>query len=201
MKIKIYTFQDRNKYSLHLFISIAFSFFILLSLNSCKGNVNSPSNEGNIGVIVPGVSVDGVKLGDSRQTVEAILGKPTNVGYADGIYRSWRLYSYDEGTRVNPYVKLQIFFIDTVNNYGPVDGIGIGDAYTGKTKEGIGIGAALTKVHLAYGQPVVSSVSDSILSEKYCLNQKMFEVHYEDSLITTMWMGYYIPLPQDNPCK
>jgi hypothetical protein len=159
--------------------------------------------EGGPGVIVPGLSVEGIKLGDTRETVEAKLGRPTSVGWADGLYRGWRLYSYEEGSRLQPYVKIQFYFIDNGNSYGPVDEIGIGPAYEGKTKEGVGIGSMLEEVHLVYGRPAttLSWPDQHTIADKYCLNGKKFEVHYKDSLVSVMSIGYFVPIPQDDPCK
>ncbi len=183
---------------------LLFLFLSIIFLSTCKDNITQPIDEGGPGIIVPGISVEGVKLGDTKETVEAKLGKPTSVGWADGIYRSWRLYSYAEGTRFEPHVKLQFYFIDIIdngNNYGPVDWIGIGEAYKGKTKEGIGIGTALEKVHQVYGLPEETFLSEGIITDKYCLNGKKLEIGYRDSLIIGMSIGYFMPLPEDNPCK
>ncbi|NIA31709.1 MAG: hypothetical protein GWP06_17595 [Actinobacteria bacterium] len=175
---------------------------VSLSLfNFCKKNIIEPTEMGGPGIIVPGISVEGIKLGDSRKTVEVKLGKPTSVGWADGLYRGWRLYSYAEGARHEPHVKLQFYFIDHGNSYGPVDWIGIGEAYKGKTKEGIGIGSALGQVRQAYGFPSETFLSQGIITDKYCLNGRKLEIGYKDSLVIGMSTGYFVPMPQDDPCK
>ena len=147
---------------------LLFLFLSIIFLSTCNDNITQPIDGGGPGIIVPGISVEEVKLGDTKETVEAKLGKPTSGGLADGIYRSWR---------------------------------GIGKAYKGKTKEGIGIGTALEKVHQVYGLPEETFLSEGIITNKYCLNGKKLEIGYRDSLIIGMSTGYFVPLPQDNPCK
>jgi hypothetical protein len=185
-------------------ISICVSFIGLLLSITFLSMCSPPTevDEGGPDIIVPGISVEGIKLGDSKETVEAKLGKPTSVGWADGQYRGWRLYSYEQGTRLNPIVNLQFYFIDEEGDYGPIDLIGIGSAYKGKTKMGISIGTPITKVHEFYGLPD-TCLFDQLIVDFYCINNKMLQIHYNDSLISGMSMGYFIPIPQDPlyPCK
>ena len=78
-----------------------------------------------VGIVVPGLGVDGVRLGDSRETVERVLGKPSGGGIADGVYRAWGVANYREG----PEERLDICYIETANGYGLGDMIGAGTAY------------------------------------------------------------------------
>jgi hypothetical protein len=157
-------------------------------------------DEGGPGLIVPGKSVEGIKLGDTKETVEAKLGRPTSVGWVDGLYRGWRHYTYAESSLVTR-VNLQFLFIDNGGSYGPIDEIVIGPAYRGKTKEGVSVGSALEKVHQVYGMPAKTLSSEGIIADKYCLNGKKLEVHYKDSVVTVMSTGYFVPMPQDDPCR
>jgi hypothetical protein len=172
---------------------------LTLLIGSCEDN-GVEVIEGGPGIIVPGKSVEGIKLGDSKETVVTILGKPTLVGWADGYYRSWRAYTYEEGSPVNPIMELYFNFIDNGDSYGPVDLIGIGSAYKGKTKEGIGVGSLLEKVHQAYGLPKYSiySPQSNMIYDTYCINKHMFQIHYTDSLVDACSIGYFVPLPQDS---
>lgn len=173
----------------------------LLLISSCQ-DMGVDVMEGGPGIIVPGKSVEGIRLGDSKETVEAILGTPTSVGDAFGAYRGWRLYSYEE-ERGKP--RLEFYFIDNGTSYGPLDCISIGPAYRGKTKEGIGIGSPLSKVHGVYGVPDTAFFlpDQHIIADFYCINEKKFEIHYKDSVISVCSIGYFIPMPEDpfNPCK
>jgi hypothetical protein len=69
-------------------ISLIGLFIFLLSF-ACQ-DMGVEVVEGGPGIIVPGKSVEGIKLGDSRELVEEKLGSPTSLGWADVLYRSWR---------------------------------------------------------------------------------------------------------------
>lgn len=173
---------------------------LFLAFASCEDN-GVEVVEGGPGIIVPGKSVEGIKLGDSRETVEAKLGTPTSIGWTDGLYRSWRMYAYQQG----PHAGLIINFIDSGAAYGPVDVINMEPPYAGKTKDGIGIGSPLSKVHQVYGSPDTSLQlpPQQWVADFYCMNQKMFQVHYEDSLVSRLSTGYLLPMPEDPlyPCN
>ena len=84
-----------------------------------------------------------------------------------------------------------------------MDEIAIGSAYEGKTKEGVGIGSTLEEVHGVYGRPVttLSWPDQHTIADKYCINGRKFEVHYRDSVVIGMSTGYFVPTPQDDPCR
>jgi hypothetical protein len=181
---------------------------LIISLSTfvigCTGNISDsfiPIEKGGIGIIIPGKSVEGVELGDSPQTVYDKLGKPTSVGWTDGIYRSWRMYAYEQG----PHAGLIINFIDSGATYGPVDVINIEPPYSGKTKENIGLGTSLIKVHKVYGLPDTSLClpDQNWIADYYCINQKMFQIHYEDSIVSRISTGYLAPISEDPfyPCR
>lgn len=159
------------------------------------------------GKIRPGIGVEGIRLGDSRETVVAILGPPTTAGDVIGLYRGWRHYSYIEGGRVGQggQLKLQFAFIEDDKNYGPVDLIVVGSAYRGETREGIGIGSSLAVVRRAYGNPdtVLSWPDLNTVADLYCMNKRTFEIRYKDSVVSVFSMGFFIPIPEDplNPCR
>lgn len=183
---------------LHVFFTVGL-FVPLMTCEHVGGVVEVESADARI---IPGKSVDGVNLGDSRETVEAKLGKPTSIGWLDGLYRSWRHYTYNDG----PHAGLTIAFIDYGASYGPVDMLSIEKSYTGKTKEGIGIGSSPNMVHQTYGTPrkIISNLEDGWIVDFYCSANKKLEVHYyKDSLVTGMSIGYFLPTPQDttNPCE
>lgn len=73
--------------------------------------------EGGIGIIVPGKSIEGIRLGESKEDVEQQLGMPTARGWGHGAYRAWMVYDYREG----PHAGLSVDFIEDRNSYGPVD--------------------------------------------------------------------------------
>ena len=74
---------------------------LALLICSCADSVDSSGFEqGGPGIIIPGNSIEGVELGDSRERVEELLGANRNVGLADGPYRSWWTFNYEDGLSV-----------------------------------------------------------------------------------------------------
>ncbi len=170
------------------------SFVATIFLASCQ-DLGVQESEGGVGIILPGKGIEGIVLGDASQAVDAKLGEPTFKGWTDGLYRGWRSYVYMEGE----HAGLSIEFIDNIDSYGPVDLIGVEAPYKGRTKEGLGIGSPLQSVHATYGLPRHTLVNPQQhwIADFYCFRGKKFEIHYTDSLITTMSIGYFIPIPQD----
>jgi hypothetical protein len=167
--------------------------FSVLSISCHDRGVEA--TEGGQGIIVPGKSIDGVFLGDSREEVEGSLGEPTAKGDAEGIYRGWFTYAYLEGE----HAGLHIYFIDIESSYGRVDLVTVLAPYSGKTKEGIGLGSQLVAVHQIYGVPRRTLVQPSRdwIADFYCFGGRTLELHYEDSLVSTLSIGYYVPMEQD----
>jgi hypothetical protein len=169
---------------------------LLLPSISCKDKGTEPTEEGGIGIIVPGKGIEGINLGDSKDDVKQKLGTPSEAGLADGIYRSWLVYDYFEG----PHAGLSVYFIEEDNtSYGPIDELVAVAPYSGKTREGIGLGTTLNDVHKIYGKPKneLLQPAEHWVEDFYCFNGKKLEIHYVDSVITTMSIGYYIPMPKD----
>src|SRR5690625_1429827 len=73
----------KNLYSKMLYAIRSSGVFILtlsgitVLLISCSNTVDSFTSDCGPGVIVPGVCIDGVKLGDSREQVHQLLGEPS----------------------------------------------------------------------------------------------------------------------------
>ncbi len=180
---------------------------MFLLLSTCKQSTEQEEKD-ETGLVVPGVGMDGIKLGDTLETVLTKLGNPSNVGFLDGFYRSWFAYDYDNG----PHAGLEIAFIHKPDgSYGIVDLISAraalysGIPYSGKTKEGIGLGSKLREVHNVFGLPDTTLYfTDSTRTyEFFCFGQKHFQIAYDDSIISAFSTGYYQPMPQDpkSNCK
>ncbi|MGE5859686.1 MAG: hypothetical protein ACM34J_03995 [Ignavibacteria bacterium] len=182
-----------------------FLYLLVVFICSCNENIYEEQEGAWTGIIVPGKSIEGIKLGDSREDVVEKLGQPTTGGIADGLFRSWLASDYTEG----PHAGLSIYYLELKDgSHGPVDIIAAGTFYTGKTNEGIGIGSTLKNVHKFYGEPLSSRTGTVMnpartwIADNYCINQKHFEIHYEDSLITGFSIGYFLPPPDElNDCK
>lgn len=166
---------------------------ILLSLWSVCDLTEVNPDEGRI---VPGWSIDGVKFGDSKETVEARLGKRDGGGLVDG-FRSWHLWCYERG----PHAGMEIYFISTDDGEGPVDKFYIQAPFKGKTIQGIGIGSSVMEVRRAYGMPRETQQSEhGYFSETYCFFGRGFYVVHKDSTLELIEMGYYLPSPYDTLC-
>ena len=177
--------------------SIRFICPLILSLwgISCHDNgVDVPIF--GIGIIVPGQSIDGVQLGDLRETVEAKLGEPDAKGEAYGLYRSWLHYTYLAG----PHAGLSVQFFEVDNTYGPVDALAIISPYSGKTKEGIGIGSSIESVHETFGKPrcTFEETAQKWRADFFCVGRKKLEVHFVDGVVSTISIGYFVPLERDS---
>src|SRR5690625_3396733 len=147
----------------HRFFETTAAIAVLFLFASCN-ILDSKNTDGcEPGVIVPGVCIDGVKLGDSRERVKQLLGEPSGGGIADGLYRAWRTYSYRPPGRTDG-LGFSILFIENEDlSLGPVDMLKAHYPYEGKTPEGIGIGSKLSDVLQAYGEPdftVVTTLQD-----------------------------------------
>lgn len=174
---------------------------LLVSCNILS--TNNKTDDCGPGIIVPGVCIDGVKLGDSREQVEELMGKPHSSGLADGLYRGWTTYYYKpddtEGTGLN---------ISFIYPTGPVDMFIGQKPYNGKTPEGIGIGSTLDDVKAAYGEPE-DIPSDVIvdgahhLQYTYCFHSTKFNIGMDDGVVVGFFMGYYETMEQDQTyqCK
>lgn len=174
--------------------------FCALTL-SCNTSDSLENNFGD-GRIIPGKSIDGVELGDSRETVILKLGESsTSGGLTDGIYRAWYTDEYVKG----PSAGLEVSYIELENQAGPADMIGVLSPYNGKTKEGIGIGSTFNDVRKIYGTPdhTYSKPAEQFVFDSYCFSGKHLEIHYKRDTVITMSIGYFYPLEKDtmNLCK
>lgn len=196
----------KNLYSNMLYAMRSSGLFILtlsgmtVLLISCNNSVNSfPADTSNCGpgVIVPGVCIDGVKLGDSREQVEKLLGEPSNSGLADGLYRSWSAYYYKLSGMQGAGLNISFIYPE-----GPVDMFRGYESYNGKTPEGIGIDSTLDDVRAAYGEP--EDIPTDVMVDDthhihytYCFHSKKFTIGMHDGVVVGFFMGFHEPMEQD----
>jgi hypothetical protein len=175
---------------------------VLLLFASCSNPVGSTQTaDCGPGVIIPGVCIDGVKLGDSRERVEELLGEPSGIGWADGVYRGWRSYRYKPPGTEGTGLTIR-FFIEKDGSWGPVDMLRLAEPYDGgKTPENIGLGSTFKEVRQAYGEPDYISEhpgNNSIQSSYYyCINSRRFALGGLDGVVERISFWYFIPLEQD----
>jgi hypothetical protein len=166
---------------LEAFVFVAL--MMALSFSSCEDFGGPPPR------IIPGVSVDGVRLGDSKERVVSILGKPDRTGWADGVWRTWRTYLYDRPERFSIVIQ----FIDNLEEYGPVDAITVSKGYAGTSRDGIGIGSSRAYVDRFWGRPRRTLDVYAV----YCFEGKFASVIFDSDKVARITIGYFVPCPAD----
>lgn len=173
----------------------------LMFLMSCNilGS-DTESSDCGPGIIIPGECIEGVKLGDSREQVDKLLGEPRTIGWTDGLYRAWRTYAYSP----SPGFGLAISFIYYGEDqpWGPVDMIIIQEPYVSKTPEGIGIGSTLDEVLRAYNEP--DFVQEGFNGDGgkqgnylWCHGTTKFTIGTLNDTVTGFFMGNHIPFSEE----
>ncbi len=190
--------QQKNSWKRAMRVSVLRAlqvFVVLLLVSNCQDLGINPEGPGKL---VLGVGVEGIRLGDSPQTVRAKLGTPSSVGDIYGAYRGWSHYTYaDDSARV----KLTLAFIDNGQGLGPLDAITCGPAYQGNTTEGLGIGSTRADVHKVYGVPArsASQPDPPVISDSYCISERRLEIEYTNSVAISFTFGYFLPWPKEDP--
>lgn len=149
--------------------------------------------------IVPGLGVDGVHFGDSRDEVRAKLGPSNGGGITDGLYASHFASDYEEG----PHAGLSVYFLEQpINTAGPVDILTVHAPYEGKTSEGVEIDSPVSDVREAYGVPrvVYGSESSERYTYVYCINGSRLQIGFREDRVVGMGLGYY-ESPPNNECR
>jgi len=147
--------------------------------------------------IIPGQSIEGIRLGEYHEMIEERLGPKKLHGFADGL-RSWTVFTWP-GT---VYSGLGVYFVEMgYGEYGPADYIEVETPYDGTTYEGIGIGTHMRDVHRAWGEPeLLNDNSPYSIGYTYCFEGTRFYLNFRDSLVHFIRMGPFIPYPEDSTC-
>lgn len=147
--------------------------------------------------IIPGVSFDGVALGDYEELAIEKIGEPDYIGHGGDSSTMYKIYYYDSGE----YNGLRILFvlIDPSVPYpeeaesGPANILSVYPPYSGTTKDGIGIGTSKDFVLQTWGEPTSEdSSSENYSYHIYCLNEYRVFIGYQDNLINEMKFGPFI---------
>ena len=186
--------QPSKRSILVLAVSLATSFMM-----SCSdlGGPGTPIQR-----IVLGKSIDGIELGYTRAQVEQILGKPEREGYAEGVDRAWRAADYYK--RADRYkAVLQVFYLNTEQEeWGPVDYIWASSGYTGRSKEGLGIGSHRSEVMAVLGSPtqVNTDSSSGEIAYWYCINKTTMNFRMFADTIHSIDLGPLTPFSFSPKC-
>jgi hypothetical protein len=176
---------------LRIEVLIIFAVLSSLSLSSCEDFGDPPPR------IIPGVSIDGIRLGFTREQVVQIAGKPDAIGLVDGPYGAWELYGY--GTFGTQGFRFSVCFIEVPgSDLGPVDLVGTGTGYDGTTREGVGIGWHRHEVHRVLGLPVNSTLGDTAnggWNDYYCFNKTNMLFRYNRNTLWSITLGPLVPEP------
>jgi hypothetical protein len=138
--------------------------------------------------IIPGVSVDGVRLGMSWEEVVGLLGEGYSIGAYDAASESGYILGYLSG----PHSGLACYIPSRAKirpDFGPVISIELREPYAGRTKEGIGIGSTTEDVRGAFGPPV-SFIEDHGVPEydRYWFSGKGLTFYYAYGKVHRIWM-------------
>lgn len=191
----------------HLFRALFSVIFTaaLMIFSVCREPVEEEVDEGGPGIIVPGKSIEGINLGDTREIVLAKLGMPSTGGLLEGFYRNWCFFTYSSGPHSGLHIAFIEIYSDTGSYYGPADLIWVDSTYTGKTKGGIGIGDTITVVHKILGKAdkIWKGKYTPDFQEIYCYGTRFFYICYRNNIAQGFYMGYYVPMPEDTiySCK
>lgn len=169
---------------------------LTLSLFSCNDNGLNALFE--ISRVVPGYGIDGVMLGDSSDDVEQKLGKDYQLGGGDGSDKTWIIYSYEKGE----HKGLRVWFLEQFDSDGwgypgPVDNLEVDSTFTGKTRDGIGVGSTIEDVHKFFGNPKEIRYSSGRTYETYCIVNRQFYLSYLGNVLRRFSIGHFITSPGD----
>lgn len=183
-------------------LPVLISLYFLVSCNILSSDTKI--SDCGPGMIIPGDCIEGVKLGDSREQVEKLLGEPRIVGWTDGLYRAWRTYVYQPSEIHSSGYGMGISFIYYGEDqpWGPVDRIIISGLYASKTPDGIGIGSTLDVVLSVYGEPAFSREGINGDGNKqgiylWCYGTIKFTIGTLNETVTGFFMGHYIPFSEE----
>ena len=145
--------------------------------------------------ILPGIGMEGVRIGDSRKRAWEVLGKPDGYAFLSAIYGGGQVDIW----RTGPHARLTIMYVmdyPSEEMVEPVDGLWVESPYDGTTPEGYGIGTRLEAVlsqrpDFNYLR-IDSSGTGSLV---YCASHRYHTITLKDSVIYSMFDGWYTPPP------
>lgn len=152
----------------------------ILCLIAIIAACSNPTESCEDPLIVWGQSIAGIKLGDDSLTVIKKIGKPTHSWEAD---IDGSLLVYGEGSKYN---HMEILVVKSGALHLGVNVIGVYSPYSGKTKDGIGIGVTRNKSIEILGQPNRSETGpggiDNII-DIYLFDKTGFGLEYRNNVV------------------
>ncbi len=149
--------------------------FILL-IAGC--GVNDLNEQGKFRIVI-GESIDFVKVGDGGNVVISKLGQPDEIAMGDF---AGYMYIYKKGFHSGITVTInseQGEKVSAISIYAP---------YSGRTKEGLGIGSKHDDVIKILGEPAQSIELASIgnIMDYYYIGDNKFSVSYSDNIVESI---------------
>ncbi|HEX7071279.1 MAG TPA: hypothetical protein VF190_10750 [Rhodothermales bacterium] len=123
----------------------------VVALGACNLFGEDSNDDGRI---VPGQSVDNVRLGADTLQVRSILGLPNLVERGAG----YIIYRYMHGRHAGFSIH---FGMTEFRQHDGTTSFGLSSPYSGRTREGVGLGSPRSAVLEALGTPDFSSVGSS----------------------------------------
>jgi hypothetical protein len=148
----------------------------------CEEEVKSLNEEeiyDNNARIIPFFWIDSVILGMQYEQAVKIYGISNCQIDWDGVHASGHGFKYLDGQ----YTGLTVLFNDSKSGI-PVYSISVESPYSGKTKEGIGIGSSLNFVRSVFGPP--DKINANIPTDVYIKKGRTFNLTYKDSIVKTI---------------
>jgi hypothetical protein len=143
---------------------------VIAAASVAPGKVVTGQSSASADIVMPGQSIDGIKLGESGTQVEQVLGTPT-AGQISGGYLQYYPPSKFDG---------EIYF----NAQGNVDGLSTGSSHF-KTNKGIHVGSSFSAVHKAYPR---AKYEPTISKPRYLTPRYILTSHYAgQTVLTVFW--------------
>ena len=166
---------------------------VLLGLICCVPGCSDLGDPYTPPRVLPGVGVDGVRIGDSPSRVHEVLGKASGRAFFSGVHGGGTCEHWDVG----PHAGMWVFYypdFSREDQMGPVDAISVLPPYDGATEDGVGIKSGLGTVLALRPDPAYKSI-DSTGSGIviYCVSHRYLNVTFKDSVVSMVFSGYWDP--------
>lgn len=151
--------------------------FAALAFVGCKKDDENPQdNNPNTSLIIPGVGITELKIGDEAQKAIDLYGTPfPSNGSANGVYTHFLVYA-SRGVVVYCEPTTE----STFNPQMKIDYLKLSAPFDKKTDKGIGIGSTKSEVKAAYGDP---SSSSAFFGDEYAIGITFI---YENDIVKSI---------------